>query len=349
LADRHGAAADADEWPAATDHPPDAVVETARPHRLEQVEDAATADGDAIGPVEHGIDRRVRGADVQGRGARNRSGGAPSLPGMDGRPIDRAIDAMDVARVVAARIVLRQAIESPNVDQTVGLLNALAIGAGAVRQLRKVDDGWQFIYVAANADPCSALIAEAVEGALGAILDGEWDRLGVCAGDRAGACSSTRRRTGVGATAASSARTGRPRRATANADDRGPRLRSHRSPPRPGSRRPLPGGRPTVGEILDDYRRRGQVPSTLQQSDSDTFRLFGDIYSKTYEAGVLSPKVKELIALAMGGSALIPSIRRADLMWSELDAERATSADAMPDAGSAEASLTGASPTGASG
>ena len=107
-----------------------------------------------------------------------------------------------------------------------------------------------------------------------------------------------------------------------------------------------------MGEILDDYRRRGQVPSTLQQSDSNIFRLFGDVYSKTYEAGALSPKVKELIALAMGlvrtcddctiyhlsqlrdleasrreihetlalvlivgGSALIPSIRRADLVY----------------------------------
>ena len=137
-----------------------------------------------------------------------------------------------------------------------------------------------------------------------------------------------------------------------------------------------------MGEILDDYRRRGQVPSTLQQSDSNIFRLFGDVYSKTYEAGALSPKVKELIALAMGlvrtcddctiyhlsqlrdleasrreihetlalvlivgGSALIPSIRRADLVWSELDADRATSADALPDTGPADASLTRASPT----
>lgn len=117
-----------------------------------------------------------------------------------------------------------------------------------------------------------------------------------------------------------------------------------------------------MGELLDEYRQRGERKGSLQESDSPIFRRFGELYPKAYEAGALSSKVKELIALAMGllrscddctvfhlrqlrelgatraevhetlaqvlivgGSALIPSIRRADLVWLEVEGEPATS------------------------
>jgi predicted RNA-binding Zn ribbon-like protein len=100
-----------------------------------------------------------------------------------GRPTDRPLSQVDLNRVMAARAVLRLALEAPNADQAVGLLNALAIQAGTVPQLRKVNRGWQFVFVTRDLDPSSALIGEAAQGSLDAIRDGDWELLGVCAGD----------------------------------------------------------------------------------------------------------------------------------------------------------------------
>jgi predicted RNA-binding Zn ribbon-like protein len=100
-----------------------------------------------------------------------------------GRPVPAPLTADDVARVVAARAVLRQAVEAPNADLAVGLLNALAIESSSARQLTKTDGAWRFAYVGRGSDPCAALIGEAAEGALEAIRDGLWERVGVCAGD----------------------------------------------------------------------------------------------------------------------------------------------------------------------
>jgi predicted RNA-binding Zn ribbon-like protein len=99
-----------------------------------------------------------------------------------GRPTTRPLEASDVDRAIAARSVLRQAIDAPP-DESVELLNTLALESGTARQLRRVDDDWQFVHVPRDGDPCSALIGEAAVGALEAIRDGDWERLDMCAGD----------------------------------------------------------------------------------------------------------------------------------------------------------------------
>jgi predicted RNA-binding Zn ribbon-like protein len=99
------------------------------------------------------------------------------------RSAGRVPFAADVARVIAARDILRQALEAWTEAEAVALLNELAMESGTKRQLRWLDDHWQFTYLDPDGDPCRALIGEAAEGALEAMRDGDWDRLGICEGD----------------------------------------------------------------------------------------------------------------------------------------------------------------------
>src|SRR6266508_5158055 len=118
-----------------------------------------------------------------------------------------------------------------------------------------------------------------------------------------------------------------------------------------------------MGELLDDYRARGSRGSPLGETDVEVFKLFGEVYPKAYESGGLTARTKELMALGLavlrncddcvtyhlirirdengtrreihetlalvlivGGSALIPSLRRAAFVWQELEDEGARSA-----------------------
>jgi len=129
-----------------------------------------------------------------------------------------------------------------------------------------------------------------------------------------------------------------------------------------------------MGELLDDYRARGSRGSPLGETDVEVFKLFGEVYPKAYESGGLTARTKELMALGLavlrncddcvtyhlirirdengtrrevhetlalllivGGSALIPSLRRAAFVWQELEAERApTTPFAQPEAEASE-------------
>jgi AhpD family alkylhydroperoxidase len=118
-----------------------------------------------------------------------------------------------------------------------------------------------------------------------------------------------------------------------------------------------------MGEVLDEYRARGSRSSPLGETDVEVFKLFGEVYPKAYESGGLTTRTKELMALGfgllrncddcttyhliqirdeggtrrevhetlalvliVGGSALIPSLRRAAFVWQELEEEAGASA-----------------------
>ena len=119
-----------------------------------------------------------------------------------------------------------------------------------------------------------------------------------------------------------------------------------------------------MGDRLDSYRALGASPSRLT-ADNGVFDSFGELYPRAYAPGAIGSRVKEFIALAIsvvkdcddcityhaiqlhedgsswdeihetlalvlvvGGSALIPTIRRTAAFWSELDADLRRTPDA---------------------
>jgi AhpD family alkylhydroperoxidase len=115
-----------------------------------------------------------------------------------------------------------------------------------------------------------------------------------------------------------------------------------------------------MGERLDGYRQAGRRGSPLLASGNPVYERFSEIYGTTFEAGALSTKVKEMLALVIsivrdcedcityhmirlaeerasreelfelfaltlvvGGSTNIPTLRRAALLLEELEQEAA--------------------------
>jgi AhpD family alkylhydroperoxidase len=130
-----------------------------------------------------------------------------------------------------------------------------------------------------------------------------------------------------------------------------------------------------MGELLDDYRRRGSRSSPLAETDVEVFELFGEVYPRAFESRALSAATKELIALGLGllrncddcttyhllrikeeggsraevhetlalvlivgGSALIPSLRRAAFVWHEIEEESTCAPDSGAEASSRDGS-----------
>jgi AhpD family alkylhydroperoxidase len=58
-------------------------------------------------------------------------------------------------------------------------------------------------------------------------------------------------------------------------------------------------GRRVMGERLDAYRRLAHEPNRFKDSGNLVFERFSALYPMAYEAGELSTKMKELVALAL--------------------------------------------------
>src|SRR5437867_13363731 len=54
-----------------------------------------------------------------------------------------------------------------------------------------------------------------------------------------------------------------------------------------------------MGERLDAYRRLAEEPNRFKENGNAVFERFAELYPMAYEAGALSTSVKELVALAI--------------------------------------------------